>query len=98
MQIFFEKIFPENLLCILDYFINVFGIIINNKNYPPKEIFRIAAEIMNYEIIETNFAGGHANKPFERLGYNIKNKNQESRLPIEFLMGVRQIAFSKKKY
>ncbi len=52
MQIFFEKIFPENLLCILDYFISVFGVRIRNnfKIYCPKEQKEVTAFHLFYNL------------------------------------------------
>ncbi len=47
---------------------------INEKYYPPKEVLRVVAQQMGYNIIEHTFAGGYANKPFQKLGYNIMDK------------------------
>jgi 5-methylcytosine-specific restriction protein B len=46
--------------------------------YPPKDILRYAAQLKGYKIYEDSLSGGKANKPFEKLGYKIINKDQES--------------------
>lgn len=51
-----------------------FDVIINNKNYPPKDFLRIAAKLKGYKIMEVGFTGGQANKPFEGLKYGIVQK------------------------
>ena len=58
---------------------------INEKYYPPKEVLRVVAQQMGYKIIEHTFAGGYANKPFQKLGYKIMDKNIENKTIHHFI-------------
>ncbi|PXX22841.1 McrB family protein [Arenibacter sp. ARW7G5Y1] len=60
-----------------------YSVSINNILFPPKDFLRIIAEQKGYKINEDTFFGGHANKPFEKLGFQIisnqkKNNYDES--------------------
>ncbi|SFN41922.1 AAA domain (dynein-related subfamily) [Algoriella xinjiangensis] len=51
-------------------------VIINNEQYPPKEIIRIIAILNNYDLNEGSLNGGQANKPFENLGFEVIDKKK----------------------
>lgn len=49
-------------------------LLIDEFSYPPKEVVRIIAKLNNYELNEGSLNGGQANKPFQKLGFQIINK------------------------
>lgn len=53
-----------------------YDLVVNNRHYPPKEVMRLMAKIHGYKIDETTLAGGQVNKPFQKFGYSIIEKQK----------------------